>query len=58
MNLAKELLPMSFKKFACTVCYRTGLSLRKVTDDYIEVLMELDFLRRNGGMLELGRPEQ
>jgi hypothetical protein len=57
MNLAKELLPMPYKRFACTVSYRTGLSLRKVTDDYLEVLIELGFLRRNDGVLELGRPE-
>ena len=57
MTLAQELLPMSYKKFACTISYRTGLSLRKVTDDYLEVLIELGFLRRNDGMLELGRTE-
>ena len=48
---------MAYKKFACTVSYRTGLSLRKVTDDYLEVLIELGFLKRNDGMLELGRTE-
>jgi uncharacterized Zn finger protein len=57
MKLAKKLLPMSYKHFACTVSYRTGLSLRKVTDDYLEVLIELDLLKRNDGALELGRPE-
>jgi hypothetical protein len=57
IKLARELLPMPYKRFACTVSYRTGLSLRKVTDDYLEVLMELRFLRRNNGLLELGRPE-
>jgi hypothetical protein len=57
MTLAQELLPMPYKKFSCTVSYRTGLSLRKVTDDYLEVLIILGFLRRNDGMLKLGRPE-
>jgi hypothetical protein len=57
MKLAQELLPMAYKKFACTVSYRTGLSLRKVTDDYLEVLTELGFLRRNDGVLELGSQE-
>jgi hypothetical protein len=57
MKLAQELLPMAYKKFACTVSYRTGLSLRKVTDDYLEVLIELGFLKRNEGVLELGRTE-
>ena len=57
MKLAKELLPMPYKRFACTISYRTGLSLRKVTDDYLEVLIELGFLTRDDGVLELGRSE-
>jgi hypothetical protein len=58
MKLAKELLPMPYKRFACTISYRTGLSLRKVTDDYLEMLIELGFLKRDDGVLDLGRPEQ
>ena len=57
MKLAQELCPIPYKRFACTVSYRTGLSLRKITDDYLEVLLELGFLKRNEGILELGRTE-
>lgn len=57
LKIARELCPIQYKRFACTVSYRTGLSLRKVTDDYLEVLLELGFLKRNDGILELGRHE-
>ena len=54
IKLARELCPISYKKFACTVSYRTGLSLRKITDDYLEVLLELGLLERNDSNLALG----
>jgi hypothetical protein len=54
LKLAKELCPIPFKKFACVVSYRTGLSLRKITDDYLEVLLELGLLKRNESMLNTG----
>jgi hypothetical protein len=57
MKLARQHCPMPYKRFACTVSFTTGLSLRKVTDDYLVVLLELGFLKRNDGILELGRPE-
>jgi hypothetical protein len=47
LKLAKELCPISYKQFACVVSYRTGLSLRKITDDYLEVLLELGLLKLN-----------
>ena len=34
-ELCKEIAPISFKKFCCEVAYRTGLSLRKISDDYM-----------------------
>ena len=43
MKLGQELLPIPYKKFACTVSYRTGLSLRKVTDDYMKSSLNLAF---------------
>lgn len=53
LKLAKELLPMPFKKFASTVSFRTGLSLRKIMDDYLEVLLEIGLLKRLDNMLYL-----
>ena len=54
MKLAEEYCPISLKKFSCIASYKTGLSLRKITDDYLVILLELGFLRRNNGNLELG----
>jgi hypothetical protein len=54
LKLARELCPKPYKKFACIVSYRTGLSLRKVTDDYLEVLLELGLLKRDDNNLTLG----
>ena len=54
LRLARELLPMPHKRFACIVSYRTGLSYRKVTDDYLEVLLGIGYLRRNENLLTLG----
>jgi hypothetical protein len=57
IKLAKGLLPMTLKKFACEVSYRTGLSLRKVMDDYLEVLMEVGILKINGNVLSMAGAE-
>ncbi len=54
LKLAKELCPIPCKKFACLVSYRTGLSLRKITDDYLEVLLEIGLLKRNDNILTKG----
>ena len=54
LKLAREHCPMSYKKFACIVSYRTGLSLRKIQDDYLQVLLELGLLERNDSNLALG----
>jgi hypothetical protein len=54
LKLARELCPKPYKKFACIVSYRTGLSLRKITDDYLEVLLELGLLERKENNLNLG----
>lgn len=51
MKLAKELCPTPYKQFACSVSYRTGLSLRKITDDYLEVLLVIGLLKRNENVL-------
>jgi hypothetical protein len=57
LKLARELCPMPYKQFACIVSYRTGLSLRKITDDYLEVLLELSLLKRSDNLLILGDAE-
>jgi hypothetical protein len=57
LKLAKEHCPMPYKKFACIVSYRTGLSLRKITDDYLEVLLELGLLKRIENLLIMGDAE-
>ncbi len=51
LRLAKELCPLSLKRFACIVSCRTGLSIRKVTDDYLEVLLEIGLLKREDNLL-------
>lgn len=49
--VAKECLPMGYNQFACIVSYRTGLFLRKITDDYLRVLLAVGFLKRNENMV-------
>jgi hypothetical protein len=50
-KLAQELFPMEYDKFACTVSYRTGLSLRKITDEYLKILLTVGIIERNGNTL-------
>lgn len=50
-KLARELCPTSYKRFACTVSYRTGLSYRKITDDYLVVLLQIGILKRKENTL-------
>lgn len=57
-KLARENCPMPYKKFASLVSYRTGLSYRKVTDDYLEILLELGLLKRNDDGLVVGKNEK
>lgn len=52
-KLARELLPMRYNQFSCIVAYRTGLSLRKVTEDYLHVLLGIGFLEKKDGQLSL-----
>jgi hypothetical protein len=53
MKLAKELLPTSYDQFSCMVSYRTGISLRKITDDYLHVLLGIGLLEIHENMLTL-----
>ena len=52
-RLAKEMCPISQGKFVSAVSYRTGLSRRKISDDYLVVLLDVGILRRNDGTLHL-----
>lgn len=52
-KLAQELFPMEYDKFACIVSYRTGLSLRKITDEYLKILLTVGIIQRNGNTLTL-----
>ena len=58
IELAKQNLPMSFKEFACLVSYKTGLSLRKITDDYLEVLLNVGVLKEKGGILSVAEESE
>ena len=50
-RLAKEMLPMSEKKWVSMVSYRTGLSRRKVADDYLVVLIDVGIVELRDGIL-------
>jgi len=50
-RLAKELCPMSHRIFVSQVSYRTGLSRRKVADDYLETLLDVGILKVEEGLL-------
>jgi len=54
-NLAQELFPMEYDKFACIVSYRTGLSLRKITDEYLKILLTVGIIERNSNTLTLSK---
>ena len=47
---------MVFKKFACLISYETDLSLRKITDDYLEVLLNAG--EENAGILTFDDGEE
>ena len=50
-RLAKELCPASYKIFISSASYRTGLTPRKIREDYVEVLLDVGILMLNGGLL-------
>jgi hypothetical protein len=52
-QIARESCPISCERFASVVSYRTGLSLRKITDDYLKVLIDVGFLKLNFGKLNV-----
>ena len=54
LRLAKELLPMPYEQFVCELSYRTGISHRKLTDDYLRVLLGVGLLKRDEDSLIFG----
>lgn len=52
-RLAKELCPMPYRKFISMISYRTGLSRRKIADDYIVVLLDVGILEMKEGTLNV-----
>lgn len=56
-RLAKEMCPISHGKFVSIVSYKTGLSRRKIAEDYLVVLTDVGILQLNGGMLHLTRTQ-
>ena len=52
-RLAKDLCPLSHRKFVSLVSYRTGLSPRKVADDYLEILLDVRILEIKEGILQV-----
>jgi len=50
-RLAKELCPIPPSKFVSVVSYRTGLSRRKIADDYLETLLDVGILEFKEGTL-------
>jgi hypothetical protein len=53
LKLAKDVCPLSVSKFVSYVSYRTGLSRRKVSDDYLETLLDIGLLEVKEGKLFL-----
>ena len=57
-RLAKEVCPAYHGKFVSAVSYRTGLSRRKISDDYLVVLLDVGILKRSDGTLHfVGLPD-
>ena len=52
-RLAKEMCPSTHKKFISYASYRTGLTPRKIREDYVEVLLDVGILILSGGMLNI-----
>ena len=56
LQICKELLPIDYNTAIKTIAYRTGLSCRKVDEDYIDMFITMDILtiNKNTRLLELG----
>ena len=52
-RLAKKLCPMPYRKFVSMASYLTGLSRRKVADDYLVVLLDVGILEIKEGNLSV-----
>lgn len=58
VQMARELLPMSQKEFINTVAFNTGLTTRKVQEDYIDLLVTVHIIQINRFDYELGSAEK
>ena len=54
IQMGRELLPCPMHLFVHKVCYRLGLSTRKIKEDYIDILVSNDIFQMQKGQLELG----
>jgi hypothetical protein len=58
VQLCRENLPMEEKKFLCILSYKTNLTIRKLEEDYINVLLGVGILQKNRFNLEIGIEEK
>lgn len=49
---------INYNELLNLLCYRTGLTKRKLEEDYIEVLIGIKFLQHNKFNIELGESEK
>lgn len=58
LNLAIEKCPIQIEQFTCLASYNMGISLRKITEDYLTVLLGVGVLKREGNILTVTELEK
>lgn len=58
LQIAREQLPMNQKKFTNVVAFMTGLTPRKVAEDYLQLMLDVDVLQNHKDCYELGTNEK
>jgi hypothetical protein len=58
VQMCREQLPMPQKEFINIVAFNTGLTTRKVQEDYLDVLVSVHVLQINKFNYELGESEK
>lgn len=58
LQISREQLPMNQKKFINFVAFVTGLTPRKVCEDYIQLMIDVEVLQMQGSNYELGNNER
>jgi hypothetical protein len=56
LGLAKEHCPQPYSKFVSMVSYITGLSRRKIGEDYLVVLLDIGMLKMDRGIISVVEP--